>query len=241
MSWTDVPMLELLWLALAGVALFVALRAVRWVLSVAPMKRSRVEAVERAWPFVAGAAAVAYLIFAVSTLFGDVPGYGPLAVAVVLGGLFAVVFPALRDLVSGAILRAGRACRVGDHVRVEGIEGRVTRLGYRVMVVQTRAGDDAIVPYSRVSASSVLRRPVLDHVAPRELTVPLPAGRSLAEARTQIRSAAMLAHWSSVTREPEVTLSEPDTLQVTVFALDDDYGPDVEQAVRAALTRTGKP
>ena len=57
---------------------------------------------------------------------------------------------------------------------------------------------------------------------------------SPAELKARVRRSAMLVHWSAISRPPEVILGDGH-LEVTVYAIDPDRGPDIEAAVRRDL------
>lgn len=141
----------------------------------------------------------------------------------------------MRDLLAGVALKAGRVCQVGDRVRIEGIEGRVARMGYRVLVLETTRGDEVVLPYGRVAREAVVRTRTADGVASHEFTLQLPPQLSTAEARERIRRAALLCHWAAVAREPEVAQTGDAELAVTVFSLDPEHATEIERAVRATL------
>lgn len=229
---------DVLYLALAGLALYVALRVAGWVLEVLPVSRARRDLTERAWPVIVGLGVIVYVLFTVGVLLED--GLAPRSIAgvVVLFVVIALSWSVLRDAALGVYLRASRACRVGDFVRIDDIEGRVDRMGWRAMVVVTPSDSEAVVPYARAVGTAIDRTPKRAEAYPHAFHVELPEGRSVGATKQVIRRAALLSHWSSVVREPVVTLADDKTLAVTVFALDAERGYEIEAAVRRALAAT---
>ena len=227
---------DLLWAVFGALALWGLLRLGRFAIDVAPLSGRRREALRRAFPVAAGALGVLYLLLSAALLFERYPQHFPIAVAVILGVALAASWFAVRDLVSGIFLKAGRVCRVGDYVRIGEVQGRVERMGHRVLVIETARGEEAIVPYSAVARSAVLRTPVEErgtlHVFELTLEDPPP----VAEAKRRIRESALASHWSAIAREPEIAVLDADRFEVTIFALDADHVRDVEMAVRGALS-----
>lgn len=220
-------------------AVYGLLRAARFAVDVAPMSRPRREALRRAFPLVTAAVGVLYLLFAAGLFFERYPQHFPIAVAVILGVSIAASWFAVRDLVSGIFLKAGRVCRVGDYVRVGDVQGRVERMGHRVLVVETARGEEAIIPYSRVARDSVLRTPVSERGTLHVFELNLPGHPPVAETKRRIRESALRCHWSAIAREPEIAVVDADRFEVTVFALDADRVREVEEAVRRAVGATG--
>ena len=50
-----------------------------------------------------------------------------------------------------------------------------------------------------------------------------------------IRETALLSHWSSIARPPEVVTTDDGELEVTIFAIDADRAPELERLLRRAL------
>lgn len=220
-------------LALLVVAL---LRGARFAIDVLPALAPRREALARAFPLVAAAIGVLYLLFAAGLVFERYPQHFPIAVAVILGVTIAASWFAVKDLVSGIVLKAGRVLRVGDRVRAGALEGRVARMGHRVLVVETARGEEAIVPYSTLAREAVVRAPLGARIAPHTFT--LATARPMPEAKAAIKEAALVCHWAALGRDPEVVALEENRFEVTVYALDADRVRDVERAVRRALETT---
>lgn len=215
--------------------LWALLRAARFGLDVAPLAAERREQLRRAFPLVSAIAGLLYLLFAAGLFFERYPQHFPIAVAVILGVSIAASWFAVRDLVSGIFLKAGRVCRAGDYVRVGEVQGRVQRMGHRVLVVETARGEEAIIPYSRVAREAVLRTPVGERGTLHVFELNLPGQPPVAETKRKIRESALRCHWSAIAREPEIAVLDADRFEVTVFALHPDRVREVEDAVRRAV------
>ncbi len=61
-----------------------------------------------------------------------------------------------RDVVSGIILLFERSVAMGDIMEVDGIVGRVTRIGLRTSSMRTRDGKSIIVPNSKFTADNII-------------------------------------------------------------------------------------
>jgi hypothetical protein len=216
----------------AGAALLALLLGVRALIELAPLDKDRRETIDRAGPVVAAITGVVYLAFAVRALFAH-----PLLVALVLLGFAVAAWSAIRDFVSGMFIKAGRVCREGDTVRLDGVHGRITTMGYRVMVVETHEGDEAIIPYSKIAREQLLRTPVADAVSPHVFKLRAPVEGVLHDVKTAIRQSALLTHWSVPSRNAAIAVQGDGTLEVTVYAVDPDRGEDIEAEVRRAMGR----
>ncbi|MEE9382762.1 MAG: mechanosensitive ion channel domain-containing protein [Nannocystaceae bacterium] len=222
-------------LVLLGVALYGLVLLIRWIMELLPISRERREMVARLRPMLVAFLAFSYCVFAARTLFRGDPTYMSIAVGALGIAAVSASWFAIRDVVAGVILRTGRACTEGDHVRINGIQGRISAMGLRVMSIETSLGEQAIVPYSAVVQSSLLRTPVFDNVAIRVFRLKAPEIISISAVKSRIRQAAMRCHWASAVREPGIVITEGGELEVTVFSVAADRGPEIEAAVRAAF------
>ncbi len=226
---------EVLRVLVYGGLLYAALRGARFGIDVAPLSALRREALRRAFPAFAGLCAVGYLLYVCGALTEPGTPAFWIAIAIVLLGSLGASWFALYDMVSGVFLKLGRVCQVGDYVRVGDVQGRVERMGARVLVVETARGEEAIIPYSRVVRDSVLRTPVSERGTLHVFELHLPGRPAVAETKRRIRESALLCHWAAVARDPEIAVLDADRYEVTVFALDADRVREVEEAVRAGV------
>lgn len=224
---------ELLLVTLGAVALLGALLAVRWLLRLLPMRRERRDALHRAAPVAGTLVTLAYALVATTWLFSDYPRYVPVGLALVVAAFVGASWQTLRDVVSGVVLRAGSSLGPGDQVRIETVRGRVAKLGWRTVVIETREGEEALLPYSRVARSRLLRTSSRAGVTMHVFHLRTPEQLSIAEVRAAVRETALGVHWSAISRVPEVAAVTDGAFEVTVYALEPDRASDIEAAVRA--------
>jgi small-conductance mechanosensitive channel len=236
---SDVPTSSLAAALLAVLVGTAALALLLWLAAtlarLLPLSRRRREMTLRVLPVAGAALSVLYLIAATAWLFGRGSPLPPAVSAVLLAMIGWVSWPLSRDVLAGVAVKAGRVCTVGDHIDTGTVSGRVTRMGTRVLTVETVRGEEAIIPYGGVASAAIRRRPVLEGIALHAFRLPVPPGLGRLELERRVTEAAFLCHWASVKRKPEVSVSEAGDLEITVFALDDAHAPAVETAVRRAL------
>ena len=113
--------------------------------------------------------------------------------------------------------------------------GTVRRMGLTSLVVETAQGDEAIIPYGRISSETLLRTAARDRFAHHTFVVRAPGTMLTSLARARIREAALRSHWAAINREPEIKHTADNAFEVTVFALHPDRVLDIERTVAAAL------
>jgi small-conductance mechanosensitive channel len=228
------PAFQFATVIVVGALLAFCLRTLGTLVQALPQRQGRRQALSRAIPVVG---ALVWATFAWAG-FGWLIGRASQIHGAALLALSALVATAawgpLRDYVAGVVLKAGRVVQVGDHVHVGDVSGKVQTLGRRTLTLETTQGEEAIVPFSRVSADAVLRVPVVDGASLHEFNIAAPEGLSVREVREAIQMHALNCCWSSLVREPELRSLGQGRFEVTVFALDKDYASDIEMAVRRA-------
>lgn len=232
------PMGVLLFLAV-GVGLFGLFQGARYLVRVARVPRGRREAYETTLTVVETLAGLAYVVSAVPMLFSGRPETSPYFAALIVAVVLWVAWVAGRDLVHGVFFKAGRACRVGDRVALDGVEGRVARLGYRVLLLDQGGGKEVRIPYAKAARATLTREPVDLGVTRHVFRVDAPAGVPLSAAHEAARRAVFNAHWASPGHEAEIAVADDGVFEIGVYALDPLHAPDIEAAVRSALTRLG--
>lgn len=236
MSYT-LPTIALHALVVFGGALVLALvlRFARAVLDALPMSRARLALVIRLRPLAALLLIVGYAVIAAGWVLTSASPREWIAFAIILGVATAASWNMLRNVLEGVYLRVGRSFEVGDRVEIAGIQGRVHRLDTRAVVLETNHGQLAIIPYTTVSSSTIRREPFDEQSAFHAFRVAIPADRQIAELKRAVHTAALLCHWSSTRRLPQVTATDDGHLEITVFPIDGNHAPEIEHAVRSAL------
>jgi small-conductance mechanosensitive channel len=221
-------------LVLLGAALALVIVILRAALRLIPMNRPLRGFTDRAAPVVGLALAIAYLGFVVRMLFREEQQLVSALLALIIVALVALGWGSIRDVVAGVVVKAGQNLRIGDHVRVGDVGGRIISLGYRVVTVETPDGEQAIVPFHALSKGIVQRSQSAGstHLHVFRLSA---AGRvSVAEIKQAASEAALRCHWASVVHPPKFEVDENGMLEMTVYALHPDYALEIEAAVRRA-------
>jgi len=229
-----------------GIILFIAVglgliglfQGLRYLLRVSRVARRRKVALHTTLTVLETIAGLAYVVSSVPMIFQGQPQYSPYFAVLVIIAVLWISWVAIRDLVHGVFFKAGRTCRPGDRVVVGAVDGRVQRLGYRVLEVVTAQGDEVLVPYSQLSKAAITRRAADVGAVRHAFQLTPPSGVPLTAVTETIELATFTHHWASAAHPTQVTLTEQGDLEVAVFALDPLRGPEIEDAVRTAVTAT---
>ncbi len=231
------PSFDLIWVLAGGAGIGFLHWTLFWFVEILPFSDDRRTSLGRLRPLVGVGLALVFALFAAHALFARYPEILPIALLLVLVAFFVGSRALVRDFFAGVALRAERSFQLGDHVRIGDTSGRVTELGPRAIVIATHEGDSALVPYSQAAEQPIVRTRAFDQSASRTFTLKAMGAASFSELARQVTRAALLHHWGSIAKPPEITSLSDGSIEVTVFVLAQDHANDVERAVRKAVER----
>jgi len=182
------------------------------------------------------------LMFALSAAGIDLTALGVLGGALGVGIGFGLQKLAA-NYVSGFVILAERSMRIGDMVKVDGFEGRITDISTRYTVIRALNGRESIVPNEMMITQRVENSSLADPKVQMTTTVQVAYGSDLPALMPQL--AAAVSAVPRVLKEPgpAVLLSSfaADGLELTVaFWIGDPEGGqgNVRSDVNLALLRT---
>ena len=151
------------------------------------------------------------LMFALSAAGIDLTALGVLGGALGVGVGFGLQKLAA-NYISGFVILAERSLRIGDTVKVDGFEGRVTDIKTRYTVIRSLAGREAIVPNEMLITQRVENSSLAD---PRVLLTTIVQVDYACEVE-----AVMAALVQAVAAVPRVVEDPKPSVQLTQFAAD---------------------
>ena len=156
-----------------------------------------------------------------------------------LVAMLAIAAPLLRDLIAAVMISLEGRTRIGDDVRVAGLEGRVIELGLRSVIVRRHDGSECGIPNGRFIAAEVVRLNLPSGEAPCEFEVVLGPDRDVEHAREELVQAALLSPVAAPGSLPEVFVVGTDTpqlrLRVRAFVFDRRYEERYRSDILARL------
>lgn len=221
---------------LAGIAAFLFARATVFIES----RAVRSFLTRRAQPL---AEIVFFISATMAVLLWLLRGQDPdtrFALGIIVAAIIWTVRPMIEDVTSGWFVRMEGLVETGRWVGLAGLaEGRVQKVGFRAVVVETARGDMVRIPLRQFAAHPVTSADTSSSSRAHSFTLEIRRTRPLAPLLAEIPAAAMTSPWSSTTRPPEVTVrAETEThyiIDVTTWALDPSFAADIEAAVRETV------
>ena len=187
------------------------------------------------------------LLFALSAVGIDLTALSVLGGALGVGLGFGLQKLAA-NYVSGFVILAERSLRIGDMVRIDGFEGRVTDIATRYTVIRSVSGREAIVPNEMLITQRVENLSLADRCVMASSVVQVAYGTDLDALTPALVEAMLTVPRVQETPAPAVQLSNfaADGLELTlVFWIEDPENglggvrSDVNRAVLRVLTELG--
>lgn len=168
-----------------------------------------------------------------------------IAFAIVIAAIVWALHATIADVVAGWVVRMEGSVEAGRWIRLRGhIEGRVHGVGVRSALVETSTGDQVRVPLRDIAANPVTTADAAAGARAYTFTLEIPRTRPLAPLLAEIPAAALTSPWSSTVRPPEVDVRSETgdhyVIDVTAWALDPTFAPEIEAAVRQAVLRSDR-
>ena len=236
---TPTPLLEIaIVLAVAAATLIAIVWVLRRVGALLPLRRR--SAYHRLVPLLeVGLAAIAILAAAVVLLGARANALTAVSV-VLLALLLGAAWFAIRDLVTGAVLRAEEVYEAGQWIRVDDVDGRIRSVGARTLEIEREDGTRIRIPYTSIARARLVRAPRTEDPTGHTFSVELPPRLGPVRMLPVIRAAARNCFFVSATRDPQIHVTSGPAghrYDVTVFTLDRTFLPEVEAAVRRRIER----
>ena len=187
------------------------------------------------------------LMFALSAAGIDLTALGVLGGALGVGIGFGLQKLAA-NYISGFVILAERSMRIGDLVKVDGFEGRITDITTRYTVIRALNGRESIVPNEMMITQRVENSSLADPRVAMSTVVQVAYGTDLATLMPRLAQAVAAVPRVLADPAPAVQLSEfaSDGLELTIpfWIADPEKGgggvrSDVNLAILAALEAAG--
>lgn len=217
--------------------IFILFRAIAKLVPVLPLSRKYRQFAQRYLPVVEIFVWLMFFIWAIQFFWNNNQLYS-LELSLILTILVLwICWYAFRDYIAGAILRSGRNFEVDERLVIEDTGGRIVSMKNRYLVLETDSGESVFFPYHRIIDKKIIKSSPAESALGHGFKV-CPADPSdLPATITELKSFILSLPWSSVKRDPRIHISDEGTenrpvLEVTVYALEKDYFPQIEKYVR---------
>ena len=231
----DISELTVLKFLLVGILLFICLRIVQKALNVYMSKKSVNPIINRFFPIVEFSVWILFLTWGAKQIF-QTGITGSIVLLVMMLGIFiwAGSF-VVRDWIAGVIFKAEDRYRVNDIVSFQNTRGRLTKMGYRSLTIETSDGSNVEIPYSALVRESAIEK-IPSESACCAFKLIVPVQEPLPEVQQKLQTVALCAPWSSIIRKPHIQVIERQEshyiVEVAAYMVDQIYAAEIEAYVK---------
>jgi small-conductance mechanosensitive channel len=199
---------EAIIIKLIAVALVImmTLWGLKFILKNAPLKKSFKSGVARVMPMIEGIAWLAFILWCVRQLVHHQLWNSIGVLIVVLLVLVLIFWFVVRDFIAGIIMKSDGSIKANDWIRIKGIEGKVTEMGQRALIITTTQGETVNVPYSAVAGEISIKPNPSEKLISHTFELKTNKTTDLESTIDQIHRIILSAPWSSVKRAPEIKM-----------------------------------
>jgi len=227
---------------LLGLLLVGVLIGLRKGLHLIQLKPTTRERIDRSLPLVEALMGLIFIVLAAHSIFQNQPTYFMVLFSAILVILVWSFWFAIQDFVSGLILKWEDTYTVGDLLTVESETGRVIRVGYRSLMIETADGQRIKFPYSHLTRTQVHKLDADEVVWAHTFQMAVPLTDAPEVMMKRIILAATNVVWSAVNRVPQVVFQGVQNgvqlFEITVYVLDPNRRSTIESRIRESLGNT---
>lgn len=203
------------------------------------LKPARREQVERSLPLVEALVGLIFIVLAAHTIFQNQPTYFMILFSALLVIIVWSFWFAIQDFVSGLILKWEDTYTTGDLLTVDNITGRVTKIGYRSLGIETLDGRQVKLPYSVLIRTQVRKLDADEALWAHTFQITTPSDSVPENIISQVKMIAMNVVWSAVNRVPQIVYQGAENglqrFEITVYSLDPNRRGAIETRIRESL------
>jgi len=241
----ELAILEIAVVKLIAVALM--LFAILWLLKLVfkntPLRKSVRGRVERIMPLVEGIVWLGFMLWCIGQLIRN-EIWTSIGVLVIIILIVVLLFwLVIRDYLAGIVLKIDGTVKKNDWIRVKHIEGKITELGNRTMIVMTTSGETVNIPYSTISGEISAKPNPGEELINHSFELKLSKISDAESIITDLNRGILNAPWSSVNKNPEIKLISDDseyyTFEINIFSLRMVYFQKIKDYLNEFLVNSG--
>jgi small-conductance mechanosensitive channel len=226
-----------------AIALYFALKLIRRTLNAYIRKRQLDPLINRFLPLVEFFCWMLFLVWGAGCVFQTgTAGFITLLI-LTLAIVTWIAHITLKDWIAGVMFKAEAQFDLGDTLAIGENNGRLKRLGYRTLILETPTGAFIEIPYSHLAKQSHIEKiPTYNTHCIFEMEANEP---SVPEEFLQlVRSVVLSAPWCSLTRHPQIRLmGRQDNrlwVEVNAYVLHERYAHHLETYVKRRFPVAGE-
>lgn len=230
-------------LILAALILFALIWAFKMALKNAPFRKSVRARIDRIVPLLEGIMWLGFMLWCVGQLIQN-EVWNSIGVLIILLLVVILLFwLVIRDYLAGIVLKIDGSIKLNDWIRIRDIEGKITELGNRIMIITTNSGESVNIPYSTISGEISAKPNPGEELINQSFVLKLSKKSDAESTISQIQRCILNAPWSSVNKSPEIKLINDKTqyyeFEINLYSLRMLYFQKIKDYLIKALAGYG--
>lgn len=223
--------------------LIAALWAMKFTLKNAPFRRAIKLKTDRIMPIVEAVVWLGYMLWCIQQLIQN-DTWNAIGILIIL--LLLVVMLSwfvIRDYLAGIVLKSDGSMKLNDWIKVKNIEGKITEMGHRAMIITTDSGETVNVPYSTLSGEISAKPNPSEKLISHTFEIKISRVANSESTITQIRRSILNAPWASVRKSPEIKLLADSRefyhFEISIYSIRIVYFQKIKDYLGKALSAKG--
>lgn len=193
----------------------------------------------RILPVIELVAWITFSFWGVFVVFGQHLYYDLIVVIMATLVIFGLAWFVFRDFLAGVLLRSEKALSPGQRIITPIVEGRIKKMGFRVMQLVNKTGETVTVPYSRLSNQLFVIPPENEDSLPHQLTFALSPKMASDNTRERLFKQLIAMPWV-ISPAPEVRIEKTEdhtyALHVVFYTYMQTHAVIVEEKIKKLLS-----
>ncbi len=229
-------------LILVGLVLFAVLWLLKFTWKNTPIRKTLKAKLNAIIPFVEALIWLGFILWCIRQLIRDDlwTSIGVFAVVVVV--LTLLTWFVARDYFAGILLKSDGTIKINDWIRIKGVEGKITQMGQRSMLITSNSGETINIPYNTLSDEISIKPNPSEKLISHTFELKISKQMDLDSSIHRIRKSILNAPWASIKKVPEVKFLN-DTVdlyhfEITIYSIRLLYFQKIKDLLRSNLSKT---
>lgn len=189
---------------ITGFALFAILWLVNKAIQSAIANNRIHQLFQRILPVVEFSLWFLYIIWALNGIFSHWGFYDILMYAVIISIIIGIGWFIAKDFIAGVVLKSELPFQTNQHISLPQTEGKLKKLGYRSLEIETESGQIVKIPYSRLTNEIITCQSNPEGLKFYETTIKLESSRKKEDICDLITEKIMLLPWTIPSKKPTI-------------------------------------
>ena len=233
--------MNLLYIVILGFALFFALQLINRLARLIPGESQWRNLLLRSLPLLEFVVWISFAFWSARIVFSGLPYQGVVESAMAVVLILALGWYVLRDFLHGILIKTESELKKGQIIKTPLVSGKVYKVGYRTLHLETEKGEKVRIPFSRLGDAIISSPPEKGHGHSQMLTFNLRQGQDIPGLTDEIKQELFNMPWIILENEPLVHLlrdkEDKPQLEVKFSVIKEEHALFVEQKLKTYLEK----